>query len=50
MSDKPEYCCKACGMAVIVLPDQAPIRACACNATIIANMDAVVTEHGGAAA
>lgn len=34
-------------MAVIVLPETAPIRACNCNASIIANMSAQATCTAG---
>lgn len=37
------YSCKECGMAVIVLPDQPPIRACKCNGVIIADASSTMT-------
>jgi len=43
-----EYSCSNCGMAVIVIPDEKPIKACKCeNATIIANMEATVIRASG---
>jgi len=48
MSDKPEYSCSKCGMAVIVIPNEKPIKACKCEgATIIANMGATVIRASG---
>ena len=46
--DKPKYECSKCGMAVIVIPNEKPIRACKCEgATIIANMEATVIRANG---
>jgi len=33
-----DYSCSKCGLAIIVIPNQEPIRACKCNASIIAEM------------
>lgn len=41
------YRCSKCGMAVIVLPDVKPIKACKCSASVIADMTAVTTGKGG---
>jgi hypothetical protein len=41
------YRCSKCGMAVIVIPNEKPIRACKCNATIIADISAVTHGKGG---
>jgi len=35
----PAYYCSACKTAVIVVPNEKPIKACKCNAPIIANME-----------
>jgi len=44
----PKYSCSNCGMAVIVIPNEKPIKACKCEgATIIANMEATVISVGG---
>jgi DNA-directed RNA polymerase subunit RPC12/RpoP len=42
-----QYKCAECGMAVIVIPDEAPIKACTCEAAIIAEMEAEAIIHGG---
>lgn len=43
-----KYSCSKCGMAVIVIPDEKPIKACKCEgATIIANMEATVIRSSG---
>jgi DNA-directed RNA polymerase subunit RPC12/RpoP len=34
------YKCSKCGMAVIVIKDHAPIKACTCEAAIIADLKA----------
>lgn len=45
---KPDYYCSKCGLSVIVIPDQKPIKACACaDASIIANMEASVIRNTG---
>lgn len=36
------YYCKECGLAVIVIPKQEPIRACKCNGVIIADAASIV--------
>lgn len=41
------YTCSKCGLAVIVLPNELPIRACKCNAPIIASMSGSVNGKGG---
>jgi len=44
----PKYSCSECEMAVIVIPDEKPIKACKCEgATIIANMEATVIRASG---
>ena len=35
----PEYYCGKCKMAVIVIPNEKPIKACKCEAPIIASME-----------
>jgi len=46
--EKPKYQCSKCGMAVIVVPDEKPIKACKCEgATIVANMEATVIRCKG---
>ena len=48
MNDKPKYSCSNCGMAVIVIPNEKPIKACKCeNATVVANMEATVIRAFG---
>lgn len=43
-----DYTCSKCGKAVIVVPNEKPIKACECkDATIIANMDATVIRSSG---
>lgn len=43
-----EYSCSKCGMAVIVIPNEKPIKACKCEgATIVANMEATVIRASG---
>jgi len=39
------YYCSECKLAVIVLPDTEPIKACKCNAAITAEMVATVYSH-----
>lgn len=39
-----KYQCSQCGLAVIVLPNEQPIKGCLCDAPILANM--VATAHG----
>lgn len=44
-----KYTCSACGLAVLVLPDQEPIRACRCHekgAGIVASISAVTRGVG----
>lgn len=36
------YECSKCKLAVIVLPNEEPIKACKCEAPIVANMSASV--------
>lgn len=46
--ENPKYVCSGCGLAVIVIPQQKPIKACKCeNETIIANMEATVIRASG---
>lgn len=35
----PAYYCSKCKIAVIVLKGEKPIKACKCNAPIVANME-----------
>ena len=42
-----QYKCAECGLAVIVLPDTEPIKACQCEAAIIAEMSAEAEMKGG---
>jgi hypothetical protein len=42
MDKKPAYYCSKCKMAVVVLPNQKPIKACKCVAPIHTNMEATV--------
>lgn len=37
---RPMYRCSSCGLAVIVLPDHEPIRACLCDGTIVCELQA----------
>lgn len=41
------YKCSKCGMAVIVVPNHAPIKACKCEAAILADLTAVTKGVGG---
>lgn len=41
------YKCSKCGLAVVVIPNEKPIKACSCNAPIIADMTAVASGSGG---
>ena len=41
------YKCSKCGLAVIVIPNQEPIKACNCNVAILADMTAHATGQGG---
>lgn len=41
------YKCSKCGLAVIVIKDEKPIKACNCNAPIISDMSAVTVGKGG---
>jgi hypothetical protein len=44
----PKYSCSKCGMGVIVIPNEKPIKACKCeNATVVANMEATVIRCTG---
>lgn len=40
-----KYYCSQCKLAVIVLPEHPPIKACKCEAAIIADMQATVYSH-----
>lgn len=42
-----KYKCSKCGLAVIVLPEQPPIRACKCNEAIIAEASCIAKGNGG---
>jgi hypothetical protein len=39
------YECSVCGIAVIVIPNEKPIKACNCEGVILANIDAVVIRN-----
>ena len=41
------YKCAQCELAVIVIEGQEPIKACTCEAPIIAEMEAQATAKGG---
>lgn len=41
----PAYYCEKCELAVIMLPQHKPIKACKCAAPIIANCSGTVTSH-----
>lgn len=41
------YKCSKCNLAVIVLPNTEPIKACKCDAPIIAEMSATVNVKVG---
>lgn len=43
----PLYACGGCGLAILILPDVAPIRACQCDAPIVANLTASLEGQGG---
>ena len=46
--EAPKYSCSKCGMAVIVIPNEKPIKACKCEgATIVADMEATVIRASG---
>lgn len=42
-----QYKCSQCSLAVIVLPEQTPIKGCVCEAPIVAEMSATATASGG---
>lgn len=42
-----KYKCSKCGLAIIILPEQQPIKACKCESSIIAEMTSVAQGHGG---
>lgn len=45
---KPAYYCSKCELAVIVIPNEKPIKACTCDgASIIADMEAVAIRSKG---
>jgi hypothetical protein len=41
------YKCGNCGLGVIVIPNQEPIKACSCTAPITVDMSATTTGFGG---
>ena len=41
------YKCSQCELAVIVIKGEAPIKACICDASIIAEMTAEASARGG---
>jgi len=46
--EAPKYSCSKCGLAVIVIPNGKPIKACKCEgATIVADMEATVIRASG---
>jgi len=42
-----KYKCSECGLAVIVLEGEEPIKACKCEAPIVAEMEGNATGSGG---
>lgn len=42
-----QYRCSKCNLAVIVLPNQEPIKACSCEAAIIAEAQSTAYGQGG---
>lgn len=42
-----QYKCSECDLAVIVIENEEPIKACTCEAPIIAEMTAEATAKGG---
>ena len=42
-----KYRCSKCNLAIIVLPNQEPIKACKCEAAIIAEMTSTTYGQGG---
>lgn len=45
-----KYYCNECKLAVIVLPEQEPIKGCKCNAPIVANMSSSMIVKAGVSA
>lgn len=43
----PKYTCGKCGISVIVVPNEKPLKACKCKAPIVANMEATVIRNTG---
>ena len=41
------YVCSKCGLSVIVTPEGTVIRACTCEAPIVANLSAGLAGKGG---
>lgn len=41
------YRCSKCGLGVIIVKDEKPIKACKCNAPIIVDISATATGNGG---
>lgn len=46
----PAYICSKCGLGVIVIPNEKPIKACECNASITMSMESDLIGKGGVAA
>lgn len=43
----PAYVCSKCGLGVIVVPGEKPIKPCECNAPIVTNLSVSIQGHGG---
>jgi DNA-directed RNA polymerase subunit RPC12/RpoP len=41
------YKCSKCNLGVIIIPEKEPIKACKCEATIVAEIEADAYGHGG---
>lgn len=42
----PAYTCSKCGLGVIVIPNEKPIKACTCEAPIAASMATTIYGNG----
>ena len=43
----PKYTCAECSLAVIIVPNEDPIKACTCDAPILAHAEATLVGMGG---
>lgn len=41
------YSCSKCGLGVVVIPNQPPIKACKCKAPITASLSGTLNGVGG---